>query len=63
MKIRFNRKKELWIPKYGIFQPQQIIEVNTEKAKQMIDSGYFEEVKVKQKKYNGYNKSNEKGVE
>ena len=42
MKLQFNNNTELFFPDFGIYKPNQIIEVNDElKAKKMLSTGYF----------------------
>lgn len=52
--MKFLKDTELWLLKYGIFRPKEIVEVDKEKGKEMIETGYFKEVKeVKNKKKKG----------
>ena len=42
MKLQFNNKSELFFPDFGVYKPNQVIEVNDElKAKKMLSTGYF----------------------
>lgn len=51
MKLRYNRKDELEIPRFGAFEPNQIIKIgDEEKAKRYLDSGYFDEIKKRMKR-------------
>jgi len=51
VKIKFNRSMGLEIHGLGMFTPNQFVVVgDEEKAKRYTDSGYFDLVKVKEKK-------------
>ena len=51
VKIKFNRSMGLEIHGLGMFTPNQFVVVgDEEKAKRYLDSGYFDLVKVKEKK-------------
>jgi len=52
MKLRFVKKAKLWLPNIGVFEPEETVEVTEEKGKQMLDTGYFKEIKkeIKEKK-------------
>jgi hypothetical protein len=50
MKVRFVKKSKLWLPNIGVFEPEEIIEVTKKKGKQMLDTGYFKEIKEKKSK-------------
>ena len=42
MKLQFNNNTELFFPDFGIYKPNQIIEINDDlKAKKMLRTGYF----------------------
>ena len=46
MKLQFNRNSELFLPEFGVYKPNQIIEVNSVSvAKKMFKTGYFNEIK------------------
>lgn len=54
MKLKFLKENKLWIPNIGIFEPGQVIEINDDiKAKRMLDSKYFKEMKEKKPKEKG----------
>lgn len=66
MKLKYNQNNKLWIPNFGIYNPEQIIEVEDESmAKKMLDTGYFDKVieEKKIKKINIIKKSKKKGDE
>ncbi len=59
MKLKYNRKTELEIVGLGVFEPGQFVVADDEiRAKKYLDSGYFDEVKEKNKKVK---KSKKKG--
>ena len=46
MKLQFDNNTELWFPDFGIYKPNQVIEVNDELiAKKMLRTGYFKILK------------------
>jgi len=71
MKFRYNRKDELEVVGFGVFKPGAIVTIEDEsEIKRYLDSGYFDEVKIKEKKEkikkkkkNNKQKSKKKGVD
>lgn len=69
MKLRFVKKAKLWLPNIGVFEPEEIVEVTEKKGKQMLNTGYFKEIKEKKPKEvkaiedTDIMKTEEKGVE
>ena len=46
LKLQFDNNTELFFPDFGIYKPNQVLEVNDELiAKKMLSTGYFKEVK------------------
>ncbi|MBA7555802.1 hypothetical protein ES705_48489 [subsurface metagenome] len=61
MKLKFNRDRELEVVGLGIFEPGQFVVADDEiRAKNYLDSGYFDKVKEKKRKVK---KSKKKGVD
>ena len=51
MRLKYNRKTELWLPDFGVYKPGQIIEIKDELvAKKMLATKYFDEVKEVKRK-------------
>ena len=69
MKLRFVKKSKLWLPNVGVFEPEETVEVTEKKGKQMLNTGYFKEIKEKKPKEvkaiedTDIMKTKEKGVE
>jgi len=49
MLLKFNRNIELEVVGFGVYQPKKEIEVNEELGRTMLNTGYFDEIKVKNK--------------
>ena len=61
MRLKYNRNIKLWIPGFGIHDPGEIIEVDEEHGKKMLETGYFDKIKKrrikrKKSKYKGDDK-------
>ena len=57
MKLKYNKDTELWIQGFGIHNPQdKPFEVDEERGKEMLETGYFNEIKKRKK-------SKKKGVD
>ena len=61
MRLRFNHNSELFFPDFGLYKPNQVIDVEDELvAKDMLATKYFDEVKEKKRKIK-VKKSKKKG--
>lgn len=50
MRLKYNRTSELEVVGFGIFQPNQIIEIDDEiKAEKYFNTGYFDEIEETKK--------------
>jgi Zn/Cd-binding protein ZinT len=46
MRLKYNRNSKLEVVGFGIFQPNEIINIDNEsKAKEYLKTGYFNEIK------------------
>lgn len=65
MRLRFNQNSELFFPDFGLFKPKQVKDVEDEAvAKDMLATGYFDEVKeMKRKVKVKKSKKKKKGVD
>jgi len=66
MKLKFNQNSELFFPDFGVYKPNQVVDVKDELvAKKMVDTKCFDEVKeVKRKvKKRKSKKNKKKGVD
>lgn len=51
MKLKYNRSSELEVVSIGVFKPNAVVTIDDEvEAKRYLDSGYFDEVKEKERK-------------
>lgn len=51
MRLKFNQNSELFFPDFGLFKPKQVVNVEDEVvAKDMLATGYFDELKEVKKK-------------
>jgi len=63
VKLKFNHNSELFFPDFGLFKPKQVVDVKDKVvAKDMLATGYFDEVKEKKRKVK-IKKSKKKGVD
>jgi len=64
MKLKFNRNSELFFPDFGLYKPDQVVEVKDGLvAEDMLGTGYFdkiEEKKIKVKKRKSKKKGDDK---
>jgi len=63
MKLKFNRNSELFFPDFGLYKPDQVVEVEDVVAEDMLGTGYFdkiEEKKIKVKKRKSKKKGDDK---
>ena len=61
MRLRFNHNSELFFPDFGLYKPKQVVEVEDELiAKDMLATGYFDELKEVKRKVK-IRKSKKKG--
>lgn len=44
MRLQFNREIKLWVVGFGVHEPKSIIEVDEERGKKMLETGYFDEI-------------------
>lgn len=54
MRLKYNRNIKLWIVGFGIHDPGEIVEVDEEHGKKMLETGYFDKIKegrIKRKKF------------
>ena len=50
MRLKYNKDTELWIQGFGIHNPQdKPFEVDEERGKKMLETGYFDEIKKRKK--------------
>ena len=61
MRLRFNQNSELFFPDFGVYKPKQVKDVKDDLvAKDMLATGYFDEVKEIKRKVK-VRKSKKKG--
>ena len=54
VKLKFNRTSKLWLVGFGIYEPNQIIDIKDKsKANEMLKTGYFKEIKKRKSKKKG----------
>ena len=53
MRLKYNRDMRLWVVGFGTHDPKSIIEVDEERGKKMIETGYFDEIKKRKNKKKG----------